>query len=102
MRSQLAVMDFNRGSTLQQATTKTGEKRFNTGFSKITNTWSSKPVKEQKDNIMFKTLVRDVIECAKSKKEPGRPVIPDLPGNIAPLPKPNKVEIIENQISRFT
>ena len=45
---------------------------------------------------------RDVIECAKNKKEPGRPVIPDLPGNITPLPKLNKVEIIGNQISRFT
>ena len=35
-RSQLAVMDFNEGSKLEQATTQQGNKRYNINFSKIT------------------------------------------------------------------
>ena len=34
-RSQLAIMDFNKGSNLEQATTERGKKRYNVQFSKI-------------------------------------------------------------------
>ena len=48
-RSQLAIMDFNEGSNLEQATTEKGEKRYNVQFSKITKSWSLKPIKKEKD-----------------------------------------------------
>ena len=48
-RSQLAVMDFNEGSKLEQATARQGDKRYNIKFSKITKNWPSKPIKKKKD-----------------------------------------------------
>ena len=47
-RSQLAIMDFNQGSNLKQAKTKDGEDQFHVLSSKITNTWTAKPIKEEK------------------------------------------------------
>ena len=87
MRSQLAIVDFNKGSELEHATTKAGEKRYNVCFSKITNSWSSKPIKGKKENSYLKNL--EILEN------------PNLPKNIAAIPKPDKQEIINNQISRF-
>ena len=48
-RSQLAVMEFNKGISLEQATTGQGDKRFNVTFSKVTKQWSAKPIKEKRD-----------------------------------------------------
>ena len=48
-RSQLAVMNFNEGSKLEQATARQGDKRYNIKFSKITKNWPSKPIKKKKD-----------------------------------------------------
>ena len=46
-KSQLAIMDFNKGSYFEEATTEKGEKRYNVQFSKITKIWSSKPIKNE-------------------------------------------------------
>ena len=53
-RTQLAILDFNSGSNLNQATTKEGKKRYNTSFSKMTATWSAKPIKKKKSVKCFK------------------------------------------------
>jgi len=39
-RSKHAIMDFNEGSHLEQATTEKGEKSYNVQYSKITKNWS--------------------------------------------------------------
>ena len=54
-RPQLAILDFNSGRNLNQATTKEGEKRYNT--SKMTATWSAKPIKEKKSDEVFQKLI---------------------------------------------
>ena len=100
-RSQLAVMDFNQGSKLEQATTVNGEKRYNVQFSKITKNWSAKPIKKGKDRIYLHKMVDETIECAKNKMIPEKPKIPNLPQSIASLPKPSKEDVIKNQKSRF-
>lgn len=100
-RSQLAIMDFNKGSELKQATTKKGEKRYNVCFSKVTKSWSSKPIKGKKEKSYLKNMVKETIEYASSKKSLEIPKIPNLPKNIASVPKPDKQEIINNQTSRF-
>ena len=63
-RSQLAVIDFNEGSKLEQATTRQGEKRYNMSFSKITKNWSSKPIKEKKDQTYLHKMLKETIESA--------------------------------------
>ena len=56
-QSQLAAIDFNLCRNLSQAETKLGEKRFNVAYSKATNNWSAKPIKEKKDQSVFKNMV---------------------------------------------
>ena len=100
-RSQLAIMDFNQGSDLKQAKTKAGIDRFNVVSSKITSNWTSKPIKEDKDRTYLHNMVKETVELVRSKKTLPPPSIPDLPKNIAPTPKPDKQEVIQNQKSRF-
>ena len=101
-RSQLAVMDFNAGSNLEQAETSQGKKKFNVGFSKVTNVWSAKPIKNEKDDTYLFKMVDRTIEVVKNRKKLDTPDMPDnLPPNIAPIEKPLKDEIIERQMSRF-
>ena len=51
-RSQLAVMDHNSSLGLKHYKTKKGEKRFMLTFSKVTQTWITKPNKKKKDKEM--------------------------------------------------
>ena len=100
-RSQLAIMDFNEGSNLEQATTEKGEKRFNVQFSKVTENWSSKPVKKEKNRSYLHQMIKETIECASKNECLETLVIINLPKNIASVSKPEKSLIIQNQISRF-
>ena len=101
-RTQLAILDFNSGSNLNQATTKEGKKRYNTSFSKMTATWSAKPIKEKKSDEVFQKLIFRIEELVFKNLELPIPEIPTLPANIALTPKPNKEDIITTQISRFS
>ena len=101
MRRRLAVLDFNSGSGLEQIMKKSGEKKYNVGFSKITKMWSSKSIKAKKDNSYLKEMVQETTKYAASKPTLPIPVISSLSENIANMQKPNKEEIIKNQISRF-
>ena len=56
-RTQLAILDFNPGSNLNQATAKEGKKRYNSSFSKMTVTWLAKPIKEKKSGEVFQKLI---------------------------------------------
>ena len=47
-------------------------------------------------------MVMETIQYASSKKSLEIPEIPNLPKNIAAIPKPDKQEIINNQISTIT
>ena len=100
-KSQLAIMDFNEGSNLEQAKTEKGEKRYNVQFSKVTKNWSSKPVKKEKNRSYLHQMIKETIECASKNECLERPVITNLPKNIASVPKPEKSLFIQNQISRF-
>ena len=59
-RSQLAVMDHNSSIGLKQDETKKGEKRFKLVFSRITQTWVTKPIKEKKDKSYLQYMVDEV------------------------------------------
>ena len=82
-RSQLAVMDFNEGISLEQVTTGQGDKRFNVTFSKVTKQWSAKPIKEKKDLGYLHQMVKETIESAAKNEKFDHLVIPKLSKNIA-------------------
>ena len=93
MRSQLTVMDFNKGCCLKQATIKKGDKRYNVTFSKVTKEWSAKPIKEEK----FVAMVKEAIESASKYEKFDNPFVPKLPEDIAKAPKPEKAPVTQNQ-----
>ena len=100
-QSQLAVIDFNEGSKLDQATTRQGDKRYNINVSKIIKSWFSKPIKEKKDQTYLHKMVKETIESATNDQRLENPILPSLPRNIASVPKPEKSTVIQNQLSRF-
>ena len=99
-RSQLAVMDFNEGSKLEQATNDKVTKDI-IDFSKITKNWSSKPIKEKKDQTYLHKMVKETIESAANDQRLENPILLFLPRNIASVSKPEKSTVIQNQLPRF-
>ena len=103
-RSQLAAIDFNLCSELTQAETKSGVKRFNVTYSKATNNWSAKPIKEKKNRSVFENLISRVDgqrQVAANGQRLPKPMLPILPKTIASVEKPCKSTVIANQRSRF-
>lgn len=101
-RSQLAIMDFNSGSDLEQAKTREGKDRHNVVFSKVTQLWQAKPIKDKKSRDFLSKLIDRTLEVIKEGEILDLPKLPsNLPENIAPIPKPNKGEVIKKQRSRF-
>ena len=100
-RSQLAAIDFNLSCDLPQAKTMDGEDRYNVSFSKFTNKWTSKPIKEKKSRNKFHGMVSRTLEIISQRETLPTPNIPDLPQNIAPIVKPSKDEVVKSQNSRF-
>ena len=89
-RNQLAIMGFNEGSNLEQATNEKGEKRYNVPFSKISKNWPSKPIKKEKDRSYLHHMAKENVECVKKKEPLEKALVPDSPKNIASILKPDK------------
>ena len=66
--STQSTMDFNQGSNLKQAKTKDREDRVHVLSSKITNTWTAKPIKEEKDRTYLHNMVRETVQSALKKR----------------------------------
>ena len=94
---KLAAINFNQGETLKQAKTKSGDGRYNACFSKITKTWSTKPIKDTKSLDVFSNLLDLTEKSVKEKKKLTEIELPDIPRNIAS----DKKDIVKNQKSRF-
>ena len=90
-------MDFSKGSNLEQSTTEKREKRYNVQFSRISKSWSPKPIKKEKDRsyLYLNCMVKETVEYVKKKKHPQKPLDPDLPKNIAYIRKPDKTVVLE-------
>ena len=67
-RSQLDIMDFSEGISLEWAKTGQGDQRFNITFSKVTKQWSAKPIKEKKDLGYLHRMVKETIKSAEKMK----------------------------------
>ena len=65
VRSQLAAIDFNLRSDLEQKATKMRKECFDAEFSKITNHWSVKPIKVAKNSESFHDMVTRSVEVVK-------------------------------------
>ena len=80
---------------------KSVDNRYNVCFSKITKTWSAKPIKDMKSLNVLSNLVDLTEKSVIEKKKLTEIELPDIPRNIDSVEKPNKKDIAKNQKSRF-
>ena len=101
-RTQLAILDHNANTTRSQAKVKKGacpgEKRYKLLCAKQRKNWVVKEIKTPKSYSYIEGMMDDVILCQKGKKFPYGPT--ERAKNIAPTPKPCKLDIIEKHRSR--
>ena len=73
--SQLAVMDFNSGVHLTQATTKNNEPCYKQAFSKVTNTWVVKKIKSTTEREHLSEVTQTVVDIKLQKQHVDMPVL---------------------------
>ena len=100
-RNQLVAIDFNLCSKLSQAESKSRGKRFNVTYSKATNNWSTKSIKEKKNRSVFEKLVSHVYEVAANGDHLAKPMLAILSKTTASVEKSCKSPVIVNQRSHF-
>ena len=100
-RSQLAIIDHNSSIGLSKAVTNSGKERFKLTFTRVTQSWVVKQIKEPKDKVFIKPILDEVFYLRESGEKYPLPNLPKPPENIAPEPKPNKDDVIKNKRSRF-
>lgn len=110
-RLQLAALDHNTNTDRDLARTKQGRPRFKTQYSKATNSYVLKPIREGKESIFREELLKGVINSCltttsmrKSLERPTHSLPPGTEitiGEHRGLPKPDKEAILERHMSRF-
>lgn len=100
-RSQLAVLDFNSGVGLCHAETTTGKLRYKQQFSRVTQTWVIKKIKESKNKSYIGHLLNEALHLKLSGENYPVPKLENIPKNIATIEKPNKEKSVKNMATRF-
>ena len=98
-RTQLAVLDFNCGSSVNQASTNAGSLRYKQIFSKMTQTWVVKVIKETKNRHYIDELLSLILEAPTGHTLPKLPE--NIPKNLASAEKPNKKDAVKCMVTRF-
>ena len=102
VRTALAALDNNYNVGRFQARTNSGDPRYKVVYPKGRKDWVAKPITETKSYNYLAPMVHKVIEAWLS--DPSAPPVvqpPQHPGNIAPIPRPPKHDIIAKYKSRF-
>ena len=102
VRTALAALDNNYNVGRFQARTNSGDPRYKVVYPKGRKDWVAKPITETKSYNYLAPMVHKVIEARLS--DPSAPPVvqpPQHPGNIAPIPRPPKHDIIAKHKSRF-
>ena len=94
--TQLAVLDYNCGSSNTQATTKNGNQRYKQIFSKVMQSWVVKKISKTKDQEYIQELLSSPLEASPDTTGNKLSRIGSIPLNIAPTEKPNKEKAMEN------
>ena len=100
-RTQLAIIDNNWNAGREVATTEAGDPRFKCVYPKLQKKWVAKPMYEEKSYQFVDYLIRDTILLKQGAINVPPLQRPVLPANIAPTPRGNKEDIIEQHMSRF-
>ena len=101
-RAELAVLDFNCGVGVGQAKTQSGKFRFKQQYSKVTQSWVVKQIREAKDRVYIQHLMDEVMYIQNSNEKHELPKLENIPKTIAQIENPNKEEAIKNIPTRFS
>lgn len=107
-RLQLAVLDHNYNVGREQAVvTKAsaksggkGTKRWRYSYSKAAKQWLSGPVMEKDYEYLWEIMI-DVLQMKHGNLQPQLSEVPEVPSNIAPVPRPSVAELQARAKSRF-
>ena len=100
-RTQLAVLDHNSGINRNQATTKIGTPHVKQQYSKVSDQWVVKDIREKKD----KSYIDEIKQEIKSPSEENirkNKKLGNVPRNIAPKENPGKNILLSGKKSRFS
>lgn len=100
-RTQLAVIDHNHNTGRQQATTKGGELRYRSEYTKQKGAWGAKIIYEEKDHTYRHALMQSAVRAAS-----GEINLPDvhpvnLPPNLTGEKAPAKEDLVKSLKSRM-
>ncbi|XP_066303883.1 uncharacterized protein [Branchiostoma lanceolatum] len=103
-RLQLSVIDHNENIGRRQARTSSGDPKRRLDYSKRQKDWVVKNIYEKKDY----TFRRKLLEAAEYRRRESNECLgdqvlpkPDLPRNIAPIPRPSKEAAFQRYQTRF-
>ena len=95
-RAELAVLGFNSGVGVGQAETQSGKLRFKQQYSKVTQSWVVKQIREPKDRVYIQQFMDEVMYIQNSSERFELPKLENITKTIAQIEKPNKKEAIKN------
>ena len=82
--------------------TKSGKLRFKQQYSKVTQLWVVKIIREPKDRVYIQDLMDEVIYIQTTKEIYHMPKLINIPKTIAQIERPDKDEAIKNVRTRFS
>ena len=97
-RTQVAVLHFNSIINAEQACTKDRTPRFKLLFSKVSQCYVVKPIRDVPEKAYLEELVNKTIRLVESG---GQSELPRIPENETKKQKPSKEEVIKFQKTRF-
>ncbi|CAM4286793.1 unnamed protein product [Leuciscus chuanchicus] len=107
-RTQLAVIDHNSNVGRPQAKTKEGQPRYKAVYSRQSQQWVAKPMFENTTQAFRHDLVERVLRRRDDSTvvfsdtlPPRKPGQRTLLQNIAPVPRPDKSDLVAHTKSRF-
>ena len=101
-RVALAVLDFNCGIRVGQDKTQLGKLRFKRQYSKVTQLWVVKQIREPKDRVYIQHVMDEVMYIYNSNEKYTLPKLENFSKTAAQIEKPIKEEAIENTRTRFS
>jgi hypothetical protein len=94
-------LDHNHNIERQQATTLEGQPRYKLEFPKRSKRWIAKPIKEKKSNSYIDFMLEELVNPTCNADE-FTIEVPNLPDNIAPIPRPPLEQAVSEHITRFS
>ena len=96
------MLDFNCGVGIGQPKTQSGKLRFKRQYSKVTQSWVVKQIREPKDRVYIQDLMDEVMYIQNSNEKYELPKLENITKTTAQIEKSKKEQAIKNIRTRFS